>query len=172
VTTANAGSKTSNDDFSVRTRIIKTNPSLRSGLVIFHLYVYFTNSHDTGNGDTWRRHRRIVGPAFNNKTFVSSCSIYFSSPLIGLFFGRYDLVWTRTASLYYDMMTSEGWTDKTVVNVPIVQELTSKVCLLTSPSTSLFFFLNLLYTVRAPRVRDMRIRILRLHLGLTLRRQK
>lgn len=39
--------------------------------------------------ETWRRHRRIMGPAFNNRTF--------------------RLVWDETVKLYDDMIKTEGW---------------------------------------------------------------
>jgi hypothetical protein len=41
---------------------------------------------------------------------------------------RYDLVWEKTILSYNDMITCEGWTDKDVVEVPVVQNLTFKVC--------------------------------------------
>ncbi|KIM86789.1 hypothetical protein PILCRDRAFT_64934 [Piloderma croceum F 1598] len=62
--------------------------------------------------DTWRRHRRIMGPAFNNTT--------------------YALVWDRTVQAYKDMIAHEGWSDPscTSFDEPIVQRLTFKLALL------------------------------------------
>ncbi|KAF8914778.1 cytochrome P450 [Mucidula mucida] len=57
--------------------------------------------------DVWRKHRRIVGPAFNNKL--------------------YESVWSFTAKTYYDMMRAEGWDGAKEVNVTAVQSLTLKV---------------------------------------------
>ena len=58
-------------------------------------------------GDLWRRHRRIMGPAFNNST--------------------YALVWDETLRVYKDMMVNEGWNQKDVVDIPVVQVYTFKV---------------------------------------------
>jgi cytochrome P450 len=62
--------------------------------------------------ETWRRHRRIMGPAFNNKT--------------------YALVWDRTIKTYHDMITTEGWSDSSItqVDVPNIQKLSLKFALL------------------------------------------
>ncbi|KAF8914791.1 cytochrome P450 [Mucidula mucida] len=60
--------------------------------------------------DVWRKHRRIVGPAFNNKL--------------------YESVWSFTATTYYDMMRAEGWDGAKEVNVTAVQSLTFKLALL------------------------------------------
>jgi len=61
--------------------------------------------------DTWRRHRRIMGPAFNNKA--------------------YGLVWDRTIRTYNDMITAEGWSNpsQAAFDEPIVQRLTFKFAL-------------------------------------------
>ncbi|KAJ3878539.1 cytochrome P450 [Lentinula edodes] len=61
-------------------------------------------------GDTWRKHRRVMGPAFNNEL--------------------YRLVWTQTMKTYRDMVTSEKWEGKASVSVPVIQELTFKLALL------------------------------------------
>lgn len=61
------------------------------------------------DGDTWRRHRRVMGPAFNNNL--------------------YELVWEQTLQAYREMIQAEGWVDKDVVEVPVVQTLTFKLAL-------------------------------------------
>ncbi|TFY70798.1 hypothetical protein EVG20_g2210 [Dentipellis fragilis] len=64
--------------------------------------------------ETWRRHRRIMGPAFNQKT--------------------YSLVWSETACIYRDMSTTE-FTDATktklrdTVYISAVQKYTFKLAL-------------------------------------------
>ncbi|KAF8216595.1 cytochrome P450 [Mycena galopus ATCC 62051] len=63
----------------------------------------------TSNGHEWRRHRRIMGPAFTNET--------------------YSMVWNETASIYAEMCAAEGWDAKERVDVPIVNDLTMKVAL-------------------------------------------
>ncbi|KAJ2933974.1 hypothetical protein H1R20_g3143, partial [Candolleomyces eurysporus] len=62
------------------------------------------------DGDTWRKHRRVMGPAFNSKL--------------------YQTVWTKTAEIYDQMVEGEGWTGKDSVEVPAVQKLTFQVALL------------------------------------------
>ncbi|KAF8966623.1 cytochrome P450 [Flammula alnicola] len=62
------------------------------------------------DGDVWRKHRRIMGPAFNNKL--------------------YELVWSETMKTYREMVSAEGWTDKNEIGVPAVQALTFKLALL------------------------------------------
>ncbi|KAF7426204.1 hypothetical protein PC9H_008571 [Pleurotus ostreatus] len=61
-------------------------------------------------GDTWRKHRRVMGPAFNNSL--------------------YNLVWERTLQTYHEMVRAEGWADKDIAEVPAVQKLTFKLALL------------------------------------------
>ncbi|KAL5492839.1 hypothetical protein ACEPAI_4287 [Sanghuangporus weigelae] len=48
------------------------------------------HSVTSANGDVWRRHRRIVSSAFNNKT--------------------YSEVWKTVRSAYQEMIDTEGWT--------------------------------------------------------------
>ncbi|KAF8135969.1 cytochrome P450, partial [Mycena galopus ATCC 62051] len=55
------------------------------------------------DGQMWRKHRRIVGPAFNN-----------------------DLLET-TARTYQDMVQTDGWNKKDSVDVPVIQHLTLKL---------------------------------------------
>ncbi|KAG7093007.1 hypothetical protein E1B28_009306 [Marasmius oreades] len=64
----------------------------------------------TTNGMEWRRHRRVMGPAFSNET--------------------YALVWSETSSIYHEMATAEGWDDKSIVKIPVVNELTNKAALM------------------------------------------
>ncbi|PPQ81934.1 hypothetical protein CVT25_013782 [Psilocybe cyanescens] len=61
-------------------------------------------------GDIWRRHRRVVGPAFNNDL--------------------YKLVWRVTVSTYREMVDVEGFADNNECVVPEVQTLTFKLALL------------------------------------------
>ncbi|KAH7913523.1 cytochrome P450 [Hygrophoropsis aurantiaca] len=60
--------------------------------------------------DVWRKHRRIMGPAFNNET--------------------YALVWSASRNLYTDMLTAEGWNDQNTIDVPCVQTFTFKFTLI------------------------------------------
>ncbi|OCB85151.1 cytochrome P450 [Sanghuangporus baumii] len=49
------------------------------------------HSVTSANGDVWRRHRRVVSPAFNNKT--------------------YSDVWKTVRSVYREMIDTEGWNE-------------------------------------------------------------
>ncbi|KAF9481644.1 cytochrome P450 [Pholiota conissans] len=62
------------------------------------------------DGDTWRKHRRIMGPAFNAKLF--------------------EMVWRETLTTYREMIVEEGWTNKRIIDVPVLQTLTFKLALL------------------------------------------
>ncbi|KAF8815129.1 cytochrome P450 [Phlegmacium glaucopus] len=62
------------------------------------------------NGETWRKHRRVMGPAFNNRV--------------------YQMVWSETLKTYHEMIAVEGWADKKEISVPVVQSLTFKLALL------------------------------------------
>lgn len=64
----------------------------------------------TSNKEDWRRHRRIVGPAFNNST--------------------YSLVWAETLRIYKDMISTKGWTQKDVVVLDHVQAYTIRLAFL------------------------------------------
>ncbi|KAG7095474.1 hypothetical protein E1B28_006213 [Marasmius oreades] len=62
------------------------------------------------DGDVWRRHRRIMGPAFNTKL--------------------YQLVWEETIKTYRDMVAAEGWAKRHTIEIPAIQALTFKLALL------------------------------------------
>ncbi|KAF5379107.1 hypothetical protein D9615_005952 [Tricholomella constricta] len=57
------------------------------------------------DGHVWRKHRRVVGPA-------------------------YELVWTETLNTYRQMEAGEGWDAKDTIDVPSVGRLTTKLALL------------------------------------------
>ncbi|KAH7919052.1 cytochrome P450 [Leucogyrophana mollusca] len=60
--------------------------------------------------EVWRKHRRIMGPAFNNET--------------------YSLVWSTSQQLYADMLAAEGWNSRNTIDVASMQTLTFKFSLL------------------------------------------
>ncbi|PFH49865.1 hypothetical protein AMATHDRAFT_4487 [Amanita thiersii Skay4041] len=64
----------------------------------------------TADGENWRKHRRIMGPAFNNRL--------------------YQHVWNETLKVYHEMVACEGWTEKGWNDVPVAQKLTFKLALL------------------------------------------
>ncbi|KAF8994051.1 cytochrome P450 [Cyathus striatus] len=55
-------------------------------------------------GDMWRAHRRIVGPAFSQKL--------------------YEFVWNESLHLYSEMVVHEGFEGKKVVDIPKIQKIT------------------------------------------------
>lgn len=57
-------------------------------------------------GDEWRKHRRIISPAFSSATF--------------------DSVWRNTARVFDEMALVEGWSEKLTVEIPAVNDLTFK----------------------------------------------
>ncbi|KAL0960014.1 hypothetical protein HGRIS_011664 [Hohenbuehelia grisea] len=71
------------------------------------------------DNEMWRKHRRVMGPAFNNKL--------------------YEFVCTETNKIYCDMVEIEGWAGKTVMEVPVIQKLTFKVALLVIGSCAFGF---------------------------------
>ncbi|KAG6865642.1 hypothetical protein C0991_000812 [Blastosporella zonata] len=62
------------------------------------------------DGEVWRRHRRVVGPAFDGTL--------------------YQLVWTKTLETYAEMEAAEGWSNCDVVDLPAVQAISTKMALL------------------------------------------
>ncbi|KAF7344608.1 hypothetical protein MSAN_01943000 [Mycena sanguinolenta] len=72
--------------------------------------VYWGMNIISAEGALWRKHRRIVGPAFGPKL--------------------YKLVWNKTLEIYRDMIQVDGWKDKNSVNIPVTQRITSKLTLL------------------------------------------
>ncbi|KAG6844480.1 hypothetical protein H0H87_006616 [Tephrocybe sp. NHM501043] len=62
------------------------------------------------DGEVWRRHRRIVGPAFDN--------------------ALYQRVWAATLETYREMEVAEGWSTRDTVDIPAVQTITTKMALL------------------------------------------
>ncbi|KDQ08486.1 hypothetical protein BOTBODRAFT_118585 [Botryobasidium botryosum FD-172 SS1] len=59
--------------------------------------------------EPWKRHRRIVSPAFSKKL--------------------YTLVWKESMQTFRDMVDAEGWGKKQSVTIPVLGDLTSKFTL-------------------------------------------
>ncbi|KAJ7719189.1 cytochrome P450 [Mycena maculata] len=59
------------------------------------------------DGAMWRKHRRVVGPAFG--------------------IDLYKLVWAQTVQTYREMIGVEGWKDKDTVDIPVIQRITLKL---------------------------------------------
>ncbi|KAF9531001.1 cytochrome P450 [Crepidotus variabilis] len=62
------------------------------------------------DGEVWRKHRRVVAPAFNNKLYRN--------------------VWTRTIQTYKQILVGEKWADQKESRIPSFQTITSKLTLL------------------------------------------
>ncbi|GJE92691.1 cytochrome P450 [Phanerochaete sordida] len=62
------------------------------------------------NGDEWRKHRRVINPAFSQDSYVS--------------------VWQNTARVFDEMVANEGWLTQSKVEIPIVNKLTNKLALI------------------------------------------
>ncbi|KAF7344596.1 hypothetical protein MSAN_01941700 [Mycena sanguinolenta] len=54
----------------------------------------------SADGSMWRKHRRIVGPAFGPEL--------------------YKLVWTKTLEIYREMVEVEGWKNQNLVDIPVI----------------------------------------------------
>ncbi|KAF9467919.1 cytochrome P450 [Collybia nuda] len=80
--------------------------------------------------ETWRKHRRIMGPAFNNDL--------------------YQLVWSETLETYREMISAEGWDREDTVDVPIIQALTFKLALLIIGKCGFGFSFNWTTPPKAP----------------------
>ncbi|KAJ7590446.1 cytochrome P450 [Mycena floridula] len=78
--------------------------AMSQALLIFGMNLIAADS------EMWRKHRRVLGPAFNTVL--------------------YRAVWTKTIKTYREMVKEEGWLDKKTVKVPVIQALTFKVALL------------------------------------------
>ncbi|KDQ10032.1 hypothetical protein BOTBODRAFT_36651 [Botryobasidium botryosum FD-172 SS1] len=63
----------------------------------------------TAQKEKWKRHRKILSPAFSQKT--------------------YESVWDETRGIYRDMVASEGWGNKSAVFIPVINDLTAKFSL-------------------------------------------
>ena len=75
-------------------------------------------------GESWRRHRRIIGPAYNSQLYVAS---FFDFLCTFKDIWRYELVWEESCRIYYDMTSSEGWDSKTSFDISAVQSFSYKV---------------------------------------------
>ncbi|KAF9544260.1 cytochrome P450 [Agrocybe pediades] len=88
---------------SVTTNFVKPEQFSRSLL-------FFGMNLVAADGETWRTHRRLMAPSFNNDL--------------------YDLVWTETLKTYHEMIRSDGWDKESIIDQPVVQKITFKLALL------------------------------------------
>ena len=77
-------------------------------------------------GELWKRHRRVVGPAFNTKTWAVPCLC--SNKKAGLCtLSRYQLIRETTRTLYQEMIEQEEWIEKQKVTIDPLNEYMVKV---------------------------------------------
>lgn len=62
----------------------------------------------TTEGDAWKRHRRVTGPAFNHSTYRN--------------------VWDTVADVYADMLKQEGWLHADETPPANFNDITHKAC--------------------------------------------
>ncbi|KAK1217172.1 hypothetical protein PQX77_020180 [Marasmius sp. AFHP31] len=86
-----------------RSTFVKS-PETVTGVSLFGDNVFTTE------GDEWRKHRRIMSPAFGNSL--------------------YQLVWDQSVKTYRDMIAGEGWENKKSFDVPAIQKATFKFALI------------------------------------------
>ncbi|KAF9004600.1 cytochrome P450 [Cyathus striatus] len=71
---------------------------------------YWSPNLFSTEGDAWRKHRRILGPAFNNDLF--------------------KLVWEESSRTYRRLCSSSGWDTSKAVEINTMQDITFKFALL------------------------------------------
>ncbi|KAK2462367.1 hypothetical protein APHAL10511_005673 [Amanita phalloides] len=96
----------------VTRQIVSNGPraSFIKPLIGGNFFAYWGMNVFSANGETWRRHRRIVAPSFNN--------------------ALYEHVFDESIVTYRDMIASEKWVNKREMNIPVFQELVYKFALL------------------------------------------
>ncbi|KDQ08482.1 hypothetical protein BOTBODRAFT_566618 [Botryobasidium botryosum FD-172 SS1] len=68
--------------------------------------------------EPWKKHRRVLNPAFSNKL--------------------YALVWKESMRMFRDMVDTEAWDKKQSVDIPLLNDLTTKIGYLIHRSSALF----------------------------------
>jgi len=74
------------------------------------LHSLWGDSLAASSGDVWRRHRRVVAPAFHTTIFTAARA--------------------EAANIYHDMLQAEGWNHRDRVPIPAVNQLMLKFSLL------------------------------------------
>ena len=103
---------------------------LRNSCVVKYSRMWGANVF-TENDEVWRKHRRIIAPAFNARTYVflllqNSTKISFVLTSSSHYF-RYTLVWKEAVATYHEMVATEGWTSKNTIQLRDVNPFMSKV---------------------------------------------
>lgn len=91
--------------------------------ILSYFYSWSPNLVASQDGEVWRRHRRVLGPAFNNRLYdILSCCTF-----ARLLLYRYQKVWVDTVNLYRQMEAAEGWSSKEMVDISSAEALSTKV---------------------------------------------
>jgi len=86
-------------------------------------------------------------------TYIYPFKIYFIFVQYFISVCRYQMVWKQTLQTYHEMTIVEQWTDKNVVDVPVIQTLTFKVVVSSLCDTC--SLISLVYTARPAGVRSL-----------------
>lgn len=87
------------------------------------------DSLSSASGDVWRRHRRVVAPAFTNKMWATRYP--FCYRLLTLTF-RFSSVWKEARAVYDQMLQAEGWSHQTDIMFVEAHSFLLKVRLLST----------------------------------------
>lgn len=81
----------------------------------------------TSEHEMYKRHRRIVGPAFSSAMYVLYCSHCLVGGLTIDSHASAPLVWEETSKTYKEMLVDEGWSEKTTVTTECFNDYSQKV---------------------------------------------
>lgn len=78
--------------------------------------------------DIWKRHRRIMSPAFNKGLYVHSTKPEILAPrFTNVPTPRFSLVWAESTRTFRDMAVAEGWRDASKLSLHSINSLANKV---------------------------------------------
>ncbi|TFK37019.1 cytochrome P450 [Crucibulum laeve] len=90
--------------------VLGTNAGFKKPESASNVFAVWGQNLLSANGDAWRKHRRIIGPAFSNEL--------------------YELVWDQSCQLYHEMVVDERWSSENIIHVEDMQKQTLKLALL------------------------------------------
>jgi hypothetical protein len=83
------------------------------------------------NLESWRKHRRVMGPAFNPQTFVQPFTQISLCSRDICRIRSYELVWRESLRLYEEMIRDDKWPVNAgeIHDVPVMQHITIQFAL-------------------------------------------